>query len=91
MHKGQKDQMHKHVMSLVMIQWICVSNIEQEWRLTMELKILEFYKIVFLLCKLMWFLQGIFFMSILCFGMHILQKKWLHSIMCALCENKILK
>jgi len=40
--KGKKYQMWKHVMNLIMIQWKCVSNTKQEWKLTIKIKILEF-------------------------------------------------
>jgi len=42
MTKGRREQMWKHVIKLAMIQWKCVSNTKQEWRLIIKLKMLEF-------------------------------------------------
>jgi hypothetical protein len=42
MTKGRREQMWKHVIKLIMIQWKCDSNTKQEWRLIIKLKMLEF-------------------------------------------------
>jgi hypothetical protein len=34
--KGKREKMWKRTMNLVMIQWTCVSNTKQEWRLTIK-------------------------------------------------------
>ncbi len=57
--KGKNKQLWKHVMNLIIIQWKCVSNEKQKWRLTIELHMLELCRIMFLLFKL-WFLMDHF-------------------------------
>jgi hypothetical protein len=42
--KGKREQMQKHIVNLVMIQWNCVLNKKQEWKLAIELKILKLCK-----------------------------------------------
>ncbi len=41
MTKDRREQMWKHVIKLAMIQWKCVSNTKQEWRLIIKLKMLK--------------------------------------------------
>jgi hypothetical protein len=63
--KGKIEQMWKHVMNLVVIQWKMCFNTKQEWRLTIKLKILELCRIVFLSCRLWFLIKTFFVMSFL--------------------------
>jgi hypothetical protein len=63
--KGKREQMQKHIVNLVMIQWNCVLNKKQEWKLAIELKILKLCKtcvfITYIIIFMEHFLSRVFY------------------------------
>jgi hypothetical protein len=98
--KKKRDQMWKHVMNLVLIQWKWVSNTKQEWSLTIELKILKLYIYHINFWFFMkYFLPWVFniwectLIFFIVFGTHLrcYTISDVHLIICALCVKKSLK
>jgi hypothetical protein len=96
--KGRREQMWKHVINLVMIQWKCASNTKQQWNLTVKLKILNYAFIKEIVIydgayEFSMFGHAHFFLSliVLCTHLRCYTTSDVYIVMYILCKTKQLK